>query len=298
MVAFPNPITAIKNAFIAKNTGAKITPLRQGVMPISTNGQKLSPHEFLEAQILNLPAEEESIQKRVLFGIAYFAATWVGSALMIILGVGLANDLQAVVHVGGLFAFALMLLFPFAEFCFEILAILIGERIHGGLRTSGDWSFVLTFVPIVLIANVSTAMLQVFLLNHAIAVAAASSGQIVAPDTFESAVLWIRAFTPLAIVIGTVGICAGVQSRSVAHMIKSIERKTDGVNQVAAAAIKYMDSEVTVKRLVDEHQELKDMRAKKDEMANMMFDMMKKALDEKMEKLKDSDDKNGRPGRY
>lgn len=290
MAAFPNPITALKNAWNAKNTGAKITPIHQGVMPVSTNGQKLSPHEFLEAQILNLPAEEESTQKRILFGIAYFAATWGGSALMIVLGVGLASDLQSIVHVGGLFAFALTLLFPFAEFCFEVLAILIGERIHQGLTTSGDWSFVLTFVPIVLVANISTAMLQVFLLQH-------SAGP---ANTFENDVLWVRAFLPLATVISTVGICAGVQSRSLSHMIKAIERKTDGINQVAAAAIKYMDSEVAIKRLVDEHQELKEMRAKKDEAANMMYEMMKKALDEKMDKLKELEDKdrnNGRNGR-
>jgi hypothetical protein len=297
MAAFPNPFAALKNAFTPKSTGAKIVPINQGVAPVSINGQKLTPHEFLEAQILNLPDEEESAQKRLLLAIAYFAATWGGSALMIVLGVGLATDLQTIVQVSGMFAFALTLLFPFAEFCFEVLAILVGERIHQGLRTRGDWSFVLVFAPLVLVANISTAMLQVFLLQHA--AAAAAVGQVVKPNPFEDAVLWFRAFLPLAIVISTIGICAGIQRRSLSHMIKAIERKTEGINKVAEASVKYMESEESTKRLVDEHEDLKAMRAKKDEAASMFYDMMKKALDEKMDKLKELEDKdrNGRNGR-
>src|SRR5712691_6032426 len=110
MAAFPNPFTALKNAFTPQSTGAKIVPINQGVAPVSINGQKLTPHEFLEAQILNLPDEEESTQKRLLLAIAYFAATWGGSAFMIWLGLGLALDLQAVFHVTGVFAGALAVL--------------------------------------------------------------------------------------------------------------------------------------------------------------------------------------------
>src|SRR5712691_8011151 len=142
-----------------------VTPLHRAGPGASETG-KVTPQEFLEQQILNLPDEEESAQKRMLFSIAYFATTWGGSALMILLGVGLALDLQTIVQVSGPFAFALMLLFPFAEFSFEILAILVGERIHQGLKTRGDWSFVLIFAPLVLLANLSTAMRQVFLLQH------------------------------------------------------------------------------------------------------------------------------------
>src|SRR5258707_8972406 len=157
MAAFPNPLKGIKNAWNARNAGANITPLHQGVAPVSINGQKLSPHEFLEAQILNLPDEEESVQKRLLLSIAYFACTWGGSVIMIVLGFGLAVDLQSVFHIGGGYATALAILFPFAEFVFEILAILVGERIHQGLKTGGDWAFVLVFGPFVLLANLSTA---------------------------------------------------------------------------------------------------------------------------------------------
>ncbi len=262
-----------------------------GVMPVSGNGKKLAPHEFLEAQILNLPDEEESLQKRLLLAIAYFAATWGGSAIMILLGFGLALDLQAVFNISGMFAFALSLLFPFAEFVFEILAILVGERIHQGLKTKGDWTFVLVFAPFVLFANVSTAMLQVFLLKvHA-------SNALVAGATL---VLWFRAFLPLLVVIATIGVVAGIQRRSLSHMINAIGRKTEGINKVADAAIKYMDAEVAIKRLVDEHQELRDARAKKDEAANAFMEMMRNALDDKMEKLKELEDKdrNGRNGRY
>src|SRR5690242_19470041 len=105
---------------------------------------------------------------------------------MIILGIGLAQDLQNIVQVSGAFAFALTLLFPFAEFCFEILAILVGERIHQGLKTQGDWSFVLIFGLLVLLANASSAMLQVFLLQHA-AAASGAAGHVTTPaDVFES----------------------------------------------------------------------------------------------------------------
>jgi len=260
-------------------------------MPVAGNGKKLSPHEFLEAQILNLPDEEESLQKRSLLAIAFFAATWGGSAIMILLGFGLALDLQNVFNISGMFAIALSLLFPFAEFVFEILAILVGERIHQGLKTRGDWTFVLVFAPFVLFANVSTAMLQVFLLRiHANNAAVAGA----------TLVLWFRAFLPLMVVIATIGVVAGIQRRSLSHMINAIERKTGGINRVAEASVKYMDAEVAIKRLVDEHQELRDAREKKDEAANSYLEMMRHALDDRMERLKELEekDRNGRNGRY
>src|SRR6266516_396028 len=130
MAAFPNPFRGIANRWKNRQQ-SNIVPIRKDTaIPIQHDGQRLTPHEFLEAQIVNLPDEEESAQKRALFTIAYFLATWGGSLIMILLGFGLANDLQAVFHVGSSFALALMILFPFGEFVFEILAILIGERIH------------------------------------------------------------------------------------------------------------------------------------------------------------------------
>ncbi len=135
----------------------------QGVLPVGSNGHIVSPHEFLQAQIVNLPDEEESVQKRALLSVAYFLVTWGGSAIMILLGIGLALDLQAVFHITGAYALALTVLFPFGEFVFEILAILVGERIHQGIRSGGDAAFVFTFGPFVLLANAGTAMLQVFL---------------------------------------------------------------------------------------------------------------------------------------
>jgi len=194
-----------------------------------------------------------------------------------------------VFHVQGMFALALALLFPFGEFVFEILAILVGERIHQGLKTRGDWTFVLTFTPFILFANVSTAMLQVFLLGWHNATVA----------NMASLVLWFRAFLPLLVVVATIGVVAGIQRRSLSHMIKAIERKTSGINEVAQATVKYMESEVAIKRLVDEHQELRDMRAKKDEAAAKFHEMMMKALDEKMDRLRDLEDRdrNGRNGR-
>jgi hypothetical protein len=290
MVAMPKFFGKVKNALTGNGAQGKIVSINQGVAPVSTNGQKLSPHEFLEAQILNLPDEEESVQKRALLSIAYFACTWGGSAIMIWLGFGLALDLQAVFHINGVYASALAVLFPFAEFVFEILAILIGERVHQGLKTGGDWTFVFTFAPFVLLANLSTALLQVFLLsrgNEQVALTA-------------QLILWFRALLPLLVVIATIGVVAGIQRRSLAHMIKALERKTVGINQVAQAAVKYMDSEVAIQRLVDEHEELRDMRAKKDAAAEAFLDMMKQALDEKMNRLRELEDKdrNGRNSRY
>src|SRR5713226_7001939 len=116
MAIIPKFLKNWKNPFKGHGQGAKIIPLNQGVVPLSGTSAKLTPQEFLETQILNLPDEEESRQKRLLLSIAYFAATWGGSALMIVLGVGLAADLQTIVQVSGMFAFALTLLFPFAEF--------------------------------------------------------------------------------------------------------------------------------------------------------------------------------------
>lgn len=287
MAAFPNPIKGIKNAWNARNAGSNVTPINQGVAPVSINGQKLSPHEFLEAQILNLPDEEESKQKRLLLSIAYFACTWGGSAIMILLGYGLAVDLQTVFHINGAYATALAILFPFGEFVFEILAILVGERIHQGLKTKGDWSFVFVFAPFVLVANLSTALLQVFLLSRGNEQLAATA----------QLILWFRALLPLLVVIATIGVVAGIQRRSLAHMIKALERKTEGINQVAQAAVKYMDSEVAIQRLVDEHVELKEMRAKKDEAADMLYEMMRSALQEKMDKLQALEERNGRNGR-
>src|SRR5579863_367732 len=91
-------------------------------LPVAQNGQVPAPHEFLQAQIIHLPDEEESLQKRALLALIYTIATWGGSILMIILGVALASDLAGVFHIDGAYAFALALLFPFGELLFEALA--------------------------------------------------------------------------------------------------------------------------------------------------------------------------------
>src|SRR5438105_11257533 len=98
MAAFPNPIKALSNRWKG-NQQSNIVPIRKDTaLPIKQDGEQLTPHEFLEVQILNLPDEEESAQKRALFAIAYFLATWGGSVIMLLLGFGLANDLQSVFH--------------------------------------------------------------------------------------------------------------------------------------------------------------------------------------------------------
>ena len=98
MAAFPNPFRGMTARWKNGKTASNVVPIRGDgttAIPIHQDGQKLTPHEFLEAQIVNLPDEEESAQKRALFSIIYFAATWGGSVLMIFLGYGLSTDLQA-----------------------------------------------------------------------------------------------------------------------------------------------------------------------------------------------------------
>ncbi len=290
MAAMPKFMSTLKNTFMGNGAQGKIVPINGGVAPVSVNGQRLSPHEFLEAQMLNLPDEEESIQKRAFLSIIYMIATWGGSIIMVLLGIGLANDLSSVFHVPGAYATALAILFPFGELLFEALAILVGERLHQGVTTRGDLLFVLLFGLFTLAANLGTAMLQVYLLTRSVS----------SLPLFAEVVLWFRAFLPLLTVIATVGVVAGIQRRSLAHMIKALERKTAGINQVAQASVKYMESEVAIKRLVDEHEELREMRAKKDEAAQLYMEMMKNALDAQMQRLRDLDekDRNGRNGRF
>jgi hypothetical protein len=263
-----------------------------GVMPVSGSGKKLAPHEFLEAQIINLPDEEESLQKRLLLSAIYFIATWGGSIIMVLLGIGLASDLSSVFKVPGAYAFALTLLFPFGELLFEALAILVGERLQQGIKTQGDALFTIIFGLFVLVANCGTAALQIYLMTLGMGTL----------STFAQIVLWFRAFLPLATVIATIGVVAGIQRRSLSRMIRALERKTDAINKVAKAAVGYMESEVTVRRLVDEHQELRDMRAQKDEAAQSFMEMMKQALEDKMKRLQELEDRdrngNGRGGRY
>src|ERR1700687_6014725 len=142
MVAKPqwmkNPFKSASRGQPGNVININATGAGQGVMPVAGNGKKLSPHEFLEAQIINLPDEEESLQKRALLSIIYFIATWGGSVIMVLLGIGLASDLSAVFKVPGAYALALTLLFPFGELLFEALAILVGERLQQGIKTQGD----------------------------------------------------------------------------------------------------------------------------------------------------------------
>ena len=106
MGAFPNPIRALTDRWKSKEKPSKIVPFRRSdtALPIQQDGEQLTPHQFLEAQIVNLPDEEESAQKRLLFTIAYFLATWGGSVIMIVLGFGLANDMQTIFHITGSYA--------------------------------------------------------------------------------------------------------------------------------------------------------------------------------------------------
>ena len=258
----------------------------QGVLPVGLNGKIASPHEFLQAQIVNLPDEEESIQKRALLAIAYFLVTWGGSAIMVLLGIGLAGDLQAVFHIGGAYALALTVLFPFGEFVFEILAILVGERIHQGIKSGGDAAFVFTFGPFVLLANTGTAMLQVFLFGwHNASVA-----------SIASLVLWFRAFLPLLIVIGTIGVVAGIQRRSIKRMIHAIDRKGKALTSVAEASVHFLEADMNAKRAIDEHEDARRERERKTEAFNEMQSLMRAAFDKMMERLNrlDDEDRNGR----
>ncbi len=258
----------------------------QGVLPVGSNGQIVSPHEFLQAQIVNLPDEEESVQKRALLSVAYFLVTWGGSAIMILLGIGLASDLQAVFHIGGAYALALTVLFPFGEFVFEILAILVGERIHQGIRSGGDAAFVFTFGPFVLLANTGTAMLQVFLFGwHNASVA-----------SIASLVLWFRAFLPLMIVIGTIGVVAGIQRRSIRRMIHALNRKAGALTSVAQASVHFLEADMNARRSIDEHEDARKERERKEQAFNEMQALMRAAFDKMMERLNrlDDDDRNGR----
>ncbi len=183
----------------------------QGVLPVGSNGQIVSPHEFLQAQIVNLPDEEESVQKR----------------------------------------------------------ILVGERIHQGIRSGGDAAFVFTFGPFVLLANTGTAMLQVFLFGwHNASVA-----------SIASLVLWFRAFLPLMIVIGTIGVVAGIQRRSIRRMIHALNRKAGALTSVAQASVHFLEADMNARRSFNEMQAL-----------------MRAAFDKMMERLSrlDDDDRNGR----
>jgi hypothetical protein len=254
-------------------------------LPVSQNGQAPTPHEFLQAQIVNAPNEEESVQKRALFAIAYTAVTWGGSVGVILLGLGLAQDMQTVFQVSGLFGTALLFLFPFAEFIFEMLAILVGERLHEGLKTTGDIAFTVTFGLFVLLANASTALLQVFLLHWHDPAAADKAGLM----------LWGRAFLPLIIVIGTIGVVAGVQRRSLRRMINAMLRKGDALTAISRAAVLYLEADMNARRAIDEHEDARKERERKEAAFTQMQAMMKEAFDRQMERLKrlDDDDHNG-----
>src|SRR5690242_11515266 len=90
-----NPLSWFRRGGPAKivNFPGGQAPGQASALPVASGGQVPTPHEFLQAQIINLPDEEESIQKRALLAIIYTAATWGGSALMIVLGIALASDL-------------------------------------------------------------------------------------------------------------------------------------------------------------------------------------------------------------
>lgn len=254
-------------------------------LPVAQNGQTPSPHEFLQAQIVNAPQEEESLQKRALLELAYFAVTWGGSLGVILLGIGLAQDMQTVFQVSGLFAVALAFLFPFAEFIFEILAILVGERIHEGIHSRGEMAFVCTFGAFTLLANASTAMLQVFLLRWHDPAAADRAGLL----------LWLRAFLPLLIVIGTIGVVAGVQRRSLKRTIHALLRKADAVTAISRAGVQYLEAEMNARRTIDEHDDARKERERKEVAFTEMQAMMREAFDRQMERLKrlDEDEHNG-----
>ena len=287
---------AIKNPLGWFRRGpAKVVPFpaQPGAgLPVATNGQVPTPHEFLQAQIINLPDEEESIQKRALLGLIYTVATWGGSALMIVLGVALASDLAGVFRINGAYAFALALLFPFGELLFEALAILVGERIHQGLKSGGDIAFVLVFGPFVLLANTGTAMLQVFLLSRGAE----------ALTTFATAVLWFRAFLPLLIVIATIGVVAGIQRRSLRRMINALHRKSEALTAVAQASVHYLEADMNARRAIDEHEDARKERDRKELAFEEMQRIMKTLFEKQMERLnkldEDNDNGNGRRGRY
>src|SRR5579859_1913151 len=287
---------AIKNPLGWFRRGpAKVVPFpaQPGAgLPVATNGQVPTPHEFLQAQIINLPDEEESIQKRALLALIYTVATWGGSLLMIVLGVALANDLAGVFRIAGMYAFALALLFPFGELLFEALAILVGERIHQGLKSGGDIAFVLVFGPFVLLANTGTAMLQVFLLSRGAE----------ALTTFATAVLWFRAFLPLLIVIATIGVVAGIQRRSLRRMINALHRKSEALTAVAQASVHFLEADMNARRAIDEHEDARKERDRKEQAFEEMQRLMKGLFEKQMERLnkldEDNDNGNGRRGRY
>lgn len=298
MAAFPNPFRSMTARWKNGKTASNVVPIRGDgttAIPIHQDGQKLTPHEFLEAQIVNLPDEEESAQKRALFSIIYFAATWGGSVLMIFLGYGLSTDLQAALHVGGAYALALNGLFPFVELLTEALAILVGERIHQGLKHGGDIAFVMVFAPIVLLSNIGSAMLQVYLMTL-------HSGRL---GLLESSVLWARAFLPLVAAVVTIGVVAGIQRRSLARMIGALDRKSLALTRVAEASVRYLEAQMNAQRAMDEHEDARNERDRKDAAYNELQSMMKASFDRDMEDIRRIRETqasrqldNGRNGRF
>lgn len=294
MAAFPNPFAAWKR----NKSQSNIVPLHganQGAaIPIQQQGQKLTPHEFLEAQIVNLPDEEESAQKRTLFAIIYFAATWGGSVLMLLLGYGLSIDLQNALHVTGAYALALDGLFPFVELLTEALAILVGERIHQGLKQAGDVAFVATFAPLVILSNIGSAMLQVYLMTL-------HTGTL---SLLASCVLWARAFLPLVAAIVTIGVVAGIQRRSLARMIAALDRKSVALTRVAESSVRYLEAQMNAQRAMDEHEDARQERERKaqafDELQAMMRDSFNRDMAD-IRKLREAQANkqldNGRVGR-
>lgn len=290
MVAIPNFFRSIGNRLRGDNTASNIVPIRNTAIPIKQDGAKLSPHEFLERQITGLPDEEESMQKRALFAIAYFLATWGGSVIMVLLGFGLANDLQTVFHITGSYGAALSILFPFAEFIFEMLAILVGERISQGLKSGSDIAFVLVFGLFVILSNVGTAMLQVFLFGWHNAT----------ESSIASLVLWFRAFLPLLTVVGTIGVVSGIQRRSLSRMINALDRKALALTRVAEAAVRYLEAQMNAQRAMDEHQDARNERDRKDRAFNELQAMMRASFERDMDEIRKLREKpldNGRNGR-
>ena len=295
MVAIPNLFAGWKRQ---PKTASNVVPLHGGgtnAIPIQQQGQKLTPHEFLEAQIVNLPDEEESAQKRILFSIIYCAATWGGSILMLFLGYGLSIDLQTALHVGGAYALALNGLFPFVELLTEALAILVGERIHQGLKQSGDIAFVSVFAPIVLLSNIGSAMLQVYLMTL-------HSGQL---SLLASCVLWARAFLPLVAAVVTIGVVAGIQRRSLSRMITALDRKAIALTRTAEASVRYLEAQMNAQRAMDEHEDARQERERKAAAFDELQSMMRASFERDMEDIKAVRESqasrrlgNGNNGRY
>lgn len=293
-MALRNPVKAYKQ-WRASRASTNVVPFPgsgqptttgPGVIPITRNGEPIPAHEFLQAQILNMPAEEESVQKKVFFGLMYFMATWVFAPVCGLLGFGLAQDLMQAFGLSDFYATTVCLVFGLLEIAADAVCALLGERLHQGLKTGGDLAYAFSATAAILLVQAGTALVQIAVLTNRDSQLAAHMG----------ASLYLRAFAPLGLMILAVLITAGVQRRSLKRMITAIERKADALTSVAQASVHVLEAEMNARRAIDEHADTKARREQDARQLDEYHQEQRNAYNREQERLRkrDEDDGNGR----